>query len=345
MKSSFFVLTALLVAGCSTTEAQPTKALAPGEVVATVGSRSITLAEVDERALQQPAANFGSIKLGQALYEARRMAIDEIVANALLDQEAKARGMDRATLTEKEIGSKVAPVGDSDVAAWYQANQSRVQGAPLDQVRAPIRAYLIQERMADARDEYIGALRAKTAVRVLLDPPRLKVDAAKGATRGDAKAPVEMIEFSDFQCPFCQRAHATVEQVLNTYGDRIKFVYRHYPLPNHPNATPAAEASECANEQGKFWPYHDRLFANPSKLSSTNLKQYASDLGLDMDRFNGCVDSRKYKSQVEADYRDGDDAGVNGTPAFFINGRMLSGAQPFDAFKKIIDEELARAGR
>ena len=113
----------------------------------------------------------------------------------------------------------------------------------------------------------------------------------------------------------------------------------------HPNATPAAEASECANEQGKFWPYHDRLFANPSKLSSTNLKQYASDLGLDMDRFIACVDSRKYKSQVEADYRDGDDAGVNGTPAFFINGRMLSGAQPFDAFKKIIDEELARAGR
>jgi len=113
-------------------------------------------------------------------------------------------------------------------------------------------------------------------------------------------------------------------------------------LPSHPGARPAAEASECAAEQGKFWQYHDRLFDDPSRLSGTELKQQAAAVGVDMTRFNTCVDSRKYKAQVDADLKDGDEAGVNGTPAFFINGRMLSGAQPFEAFKRIIDEELER---
>jgi protein-disulfide isomerase len=333
--------TLLLAAACSATSAQPPKAVSPSDVVATVGSTSITLAEVDEKALQQPVASFGSVKLVQALYEARRAAIDEIVGTKLMDQEAKARGIDHATLVEKEIADKVAPVTDADVAAWYQVNQARLQGAPLDQVRAPIRAYLIQQRMQDARERYVDALKAKTTVRVMLDPPRLAVSAGKSPSKGAANAPIEMIEFSDFQCPYCLRAQATVDEVLKTYGDRIHFIYRHYPLPSHPAAKPAAEASECAAEQGKFWPYHDRLFEQQSKLSEADLKQHASDLGIDMPRFNACVASHKFKSQVEADQKDGDEAGVNGTPAFFINGRMLSGAQPFDAFKKIIDEELA----
>jgi protein-disulfide isomerase len=339
---SLFLCSALLGAACSSTSAQPSKrqpAQQPTAVVATVGSASITLAEVDEKALQQPTANFSG-KLAQALYDARRVTLDEMVASMLMDQEAKARGVDRATLVEKEIADKVGPVADADVAAWYQANQGRVQGATLDQVRAPIRALLIQERMDDARQRYVDVLKSKTPVRLTLEPPRLTV-AANGPSRGAVAAPIQMIEFSDFQCPFCLRAHATVEQVLKTYGDRIHFVYRHYPLPTHPAARPAAEASACAAEQGKFWPYHDRLFEQPSRLSATDLKQHAVDLGLDASRFNACVDSQKYKAQVEADMKDGDEAGVNGTPAFFINGRMLSGAQPFDAFKRIIDEELA----
>jgi protein-disulfide isomerase len=131
-------------------------------------------------------------------------------------------------------------------------------------------------------------------------------------------------------------------QVLKTYGDQVRLIYRHYPLQNHPAARPAAEASACAAEQGKFWEYHDRLFANPSKLSDADLKQHASDLGLDAPKFNACVDSRKFKADVEADHAAGDEAGVSGTPAFFVNGRPISGAQPFDAFKRIIDEELAR---
>jgi protein-disulfide isomerase len=331
---------ALFAVACSATSAQPAKSAAPADVVATVGSTAITMAQVDEKALQQSAASFGQMRLSQALYEARRMALDVMVGDTLIDGEAKARGVERSALIEKEIAAKVAPVGDAEVASWYQANQGRVQGAPLDQVRAPIRAYLIQERMADARERFVESLKAKTKVTLALPPPRQTV-ASTGAARGQANAPIEMIEFSDFQCPFCQRAHETVDKVLSTYGDRIHFVYRHYPVQGHPNAQQAAEASECANEQGQFWPYHDRLFANPRKLGDADLKEHAAALNLDTAKFNACVDGHKYQERVLGDMRDGEAVGVNGTPAFFINGRMLSGAQPFDAFKKIIDEELA----
>jgi protein-disulfide isomerase len=335
----------IVLAACSRTSAQPARQLAPTDVVATVGATRITLADVDEKALQQPVSNFGSVKLSQALYDARRAAIDEIVASALMDAEAKARGIERATLVEKEIGDKVPAVTDADVVAWYQANQSRVQGAPIDQVRAPIRAYLVQARMEDVRQQYIDVLKGKTPVRIMLDPPRAVVSEANSPARGPSGAPIELIEFSDFQCPFCQRANPTVQQVLSTYGDRIRFVYRNYPLPSHPNARPAAEAAACAADQNKFWPYHDRLFANPSKLSTGDLKQHAADLGLDAGQFNTCVDTHKFKARVDADIEAGEQAGVNGTPAFFINGRMLSGAQPFDVFKRLIDDELEQKKR
>ena len=333
------VAAAVVLAACSGS-AQTPRQMAPTEVIATVGSKSVTVAEVDDKAMQAPASSFGSMKLSQALYEARRSALDDIVANILIDQEAKARGIDRTALIEQEITAKVPTVSDTDVAAWYQANQARVQGATLDQVRQPIKSYLTQQRMQVVREDYLNTLRTKTPVHVSLEPPRQTIATANSPSRGPASAPVEIVEFSDFQCPFCLRAHPTVDQVLKTYGDRVHFVYRHYPLPGHPNARPAAEAAACADEQGKFWPYHDKLFASQSKLSDADLKQDAADLGMDASKFNACVDSHKYAAKVEADVKAGQDAGVDGTPAFFINGRLISGAQPYEAFKKTIDEEL-----
>ncbi len=329
----------LLLGACSTSAQQPRK-MSPGDVVATVGSVSITLEQIDEKALQEPAASFGSLKLSQAIYEARRAAADEMVGNLLLDQEAKRRTIERTALFEQEITSHVTAVTDADIAAWYQANPQRVQGATIDQVRTPIKSMLTQERIENARDGYLNTLKAKTPVRVMLEPPRSAVRAGNSPAKGAAAAPIELIEFADFQCPFCLAASPTVKRVLDTYGDRIRFVYRNFPLQNHPDARPAAEAAQCANEQGQFWAYHDRLFTDPGKLSVAELKKTAADLGLDSTRFNTCVDEHRYKSVVDADAQAGTEAGVSGTPAFFINGRMLSGAQPFDAFKRIIDEEL-----
>jgi protein-disulfide isomerase len=329
----------IFLTACSTA-AQSPRLQAPSDVVATVGSTSITLSDVDERALRRAAGDFGGGTLAQALFEARRAALDEIIGNELISREAKARGVDRGTLTKNEIDAKVSAPTEVEVAAWYQANPSRVQGAPLAQVAGPIKALLLQEHTQAARQQYLDGLRARTAVSITLEPPRLRVADGGRPSRGPARAPVEIIEFSDFQCPFCLKAHPTVAQVLSTYGDRVRFVYRHYPLPNHPSAWPAAEAAACAGEQGKFWEYHDRLFDNQSKLGAADLKQHAAALALDTAKFDACVDTHKYKSDVDADVTAGEEAGVSGTPAFFINGRQLSGAQPFDAFKHVIDEEL-----
>src|SRR4051794_14145769 len=193
------VLIGVLTA-CSQPSAQQARRMAPTETVATVDGAAITLAEVDDKALEQKASNFGGAKLSQALFEARRAALDDIIANKLMDAAAKKQGVERSALIEKEITAKVPTVTDAEVTAWYQANQGRLQGAPLEQVRQPIKSYLTQERMQGIRAEYIDALKAKTAIRVMLDPPRQKVEmVSTSPSRGPAGAPVEVVEFSDFQ--------------------------------------------------------------------------------------------------------------------------------------------------
>jgi len=328
------------LAGCHTSAQQP-KPVAASDVVARIGTSTLTMSEVDARALQESASSFGGAKLVQAIYMARRAAIEEMVADRLLDDEAKSRGIDRATLVEREIAAKAPNPTEADITAWYTSNPQRVNGASLDQVRTPIRSLLIQERMDNARTAFVDTLKAKTPITITLEPPRVEVTDGGRPVRGSSNASVEVVEFSDFQCPFCQRANPVVEQVLKTYGNKIKFVYRHYPLPNHPNARPAAEAAACAEVQGKFWEYHDQLFANGSKLTDADLKAHAATVGLDTAKFNTCFDNKQQKPGVDADIAAADKVGVTGTPAFFINGRAIEGAQPFEAFKRVIDEELA----
>jgi protein-disulfide isomerase len=156
---------------------------------------------------------------------------------------------------------------------------------------------------------------------------------------GPADAPVTIIEFGDFQCPYCgQFATQTLPQIKQAYESNIRFVFRDFPL--HENSEKAAEAADCANEQGKFWEYHDKLFSNQSALDVASLKSYASQLDLDSGAFNQCLDSNKYAQEVQKDEQDGGSYGVGGTPAFFINGELVSGALPFADFKAVIDAVL-----
>src|SRR5438093_684274 len=180
---------------------------------------------------------------------------------------------------------------------------------------------------------------------VALRPPVIEVATAGRPERGGgAKAPVTIIEFSDYQCPFCGRAESTVDEVMKHYGNKVRLVYRDFPLPMHAQARPASEAASCANAQGKFWEYHATLFANQTALGEDQLKEYAKNVGLDAAKFDQCLKDKPFKAAIDKDVADGEKVGVNGTPAFFINGRMLSGALPFDKFKEVIDEELTAKG-
>jgi len=170
------------------------------------------------------------------------------------------------------------------------------------------------------------------------------VEGPTGAIVTGGADKITIVEFSDFECPFCGRAAPTVKQVLATYGDKVELVYKHFPLNFHPNAQKAAEASECAKDQGKFQEYHDILFQNQRALGIDNLKQYADNLGLNTNTFNNCLDSDEKADLVKADFQEGSSKGVTGTPTFFINGEQLVGAQPFEAFKEIIDRQLDGSG-
>jgi protein-disulfide isomerase len=174
-------------------------------------------------------------------------------------------------------------------------------------------------------------------------PPKVEV-AAEGPARGEDKAPVTIVEFSDFQCPFCGRAEETVKLVLDKYKGKVRLVYRDYPLPFHNMAQKASEAAHCAGDQGKYWQMHEKLFANQTALAVPQLKDHAKGLGLDASKFDKCLDSGEKTKIVDASKKAGDEAGVNGTPAFFINGRLISGARPFENFKEIIDYELSNGG-
>jgi protein-disulfide isomerase len=168
----------------------------------------------------------------------------------------------------------------------------------------------------------------------------VKIDLGKAPIKGSSTAKVTLVVFSDFQCPFCSRAVPTIKQVEDTYKDQIRIAFKQLPLPFHDKAPLAAEASLAANEQGKFWPYHDKLFANQQALDRPSLEKYAEDLGLDVAKFKASLDSGKFKQQVADDSKQGNAIGATGTPTFFVNGRILVGAQPFDKFKEMIDQEL-----
>lgn len=339
---SVFVLAA--ACGGATSSAPPASTTAPGgQVVGRVEDRVFTLEELDKRALGLDAGMFSGSSLRQATYEARRRMLDEMVAEELFAREAKSRGLSPDALVQQEIVSKIAPVADAEVAAWYQANQNRVQGAPIEQVGEQIRQFLQQQQMSRASAALIDRLKTTMKVEVTLEVPRITVAIPDGTPAvGPATATVQLVAFSDFQCPYCAQAAPVMKQIAARYGDKVRIVFRDFPLPIHAQAPRAAEAARCAHAQGKFWQYFDRLFANQRALSDGDLKRYAQDLGMDAAGFGTCLDAGTFAGAVQADLREGQTYGVNSTPTFFINGRLLTGAQPIEAFSRIIDEELKR---
>jgi protein-disulfide isomerase len=312
---------------------------APAGALATVDGEPLT----DDDLAKAGGANYMKFKSQE--YAAKREFMEGAIGQKLLENEAKRRGISVEELRKQEVEAKVEPVTDVQAKEFYDANPGRFgqlsEPEALDQIHKGLGQQRLQRKLA----EYVGTLRAKATVKVLLDPYRIDVVAGDDPAKGPATAPVTVVEFSDFQCPYCARVGPTLKRVEETYGERVRIVFKDFPLLQiHNNAAKAAEAGSCAADQGKFWQLHDKMFENQAKLSVADLKQFAKDAGLDASAFDQCLDSGKKSAEWTEDVKDGERYGVTGTPAFFVNGRLLGGAASFEKLAEVIDDELARKG-
>ena len=333
------IMTAALPAGArAQAEAPPAKPAAKADTAATVAGTPIALDDVDE--LIRPQL----MELRARESQLRNQALDVLIGRSLIEKEAKARHVTPEALDAVEVAAKVQ-VTDAEVKTLYASNKARFASTPEADALEQIRGSLLQQRQTERRNVFARELRGRYDVRVLLEPFRVPVDLAQAPVRGNPNASVTLVEFSDFQCPYCQRVRPTMTRLRELYADRVRFAFRHYPLDFHPLAQKAGEAAACAGEQGKFWEMHDRLWQNPGKLQLEDLKAHAQSLGLAAADFASCLDSGRFASLVENDLKAGQEYGISGTPAFFVNGRPIVGAQPLEAFQQLIDDELARASR
>jgi protein-disulfide isomerase len=308
-----------------------------GEVVATVAGTDITRSELEATVRAQ------LIELDNQRYQLLRGGLDQLIGQQLLQKEAEARGVSLGELMNAEVTSKLSEPTEEEINQVYEANKAQLGDATLEDLKPRIVEFLSQQQSAQLHGQLIASLRDKYETVVNLPIPRVQVsDGGRESRGGGEDAPVTIIAFSDYECPYCRMAEGTVEQVREKYGNKLRYVHRDYPLPFHAHAHVAAQAARCAGEQGKFWEYHEALWKAES-LERENLEALATELGLDETEFENCLSSGKEAPGIDADLEAGAQAGVNGTPAFFVNGIMLSGAQPLEAFTAVIDEELARA--
>ena len=314
------------------------------EVVAEVQGVAITQKDLQSGAAEE----LEKWKMESLQFEARQERVrheilqrklDELVATELVALEAAEQGLPDEELLKKETSNLEDPT-EEEVNTFYQDNQQRLQGSRT-QLLPMIRQYLADQKKEQIYQDFVDQLKTKYGVITHLQPLRVDVATEGHPSHGPANAPVTIVEFSDFECPYCQSMLGTIKNVQETYGEKVRLVYRQFPLNSiHPNAQRAAEASLCANDQGRFWEMHDLMFEDQRGLSVEALTKKAESLELDGPTFEKCLTSNKYAEQVKQDVMDGTVVGVTGTPAVFINGRPLVGNVPYDQLTEIIDDEL-----
>jgi protein-disulfide isomerase len=318
--------------------------LEPGQQVATIDGQPVTYGDVEKQSngkLKQ-----AEVKALTDLYDARRGAIDEMLTKRLLEEEAKSKGKTLDQWYQTDFAQSLPAPSEPEVRQLYEQHKNEVGGQAYEQVHDRLVQYVKQQKSREQLTAFVDQLKQKHGVQItLLAPnlPRIEVE-AKGPSRGPDNATVTIVEFSDFQCPYCGRVVPTVEKLMKDYDGKVRLVFRHFPLSFHPFAAKAAEAAACAADQGKFWQMHDKMFGNQQKLAVEDLKSFAKDVGLDQGKFDKCLDSGEKAPLVSADEKDGEQAGVSATPAFFINGIFINGAVPYEQFKETVDRELKGKG-
>jgi predicted DsbA family dithiol-disulfide isomerase len=311
-----------------------------GEVVA-IGKDSAAVAEINGRKvtlreLEQKEAG-RLLQARSQYYEAERQALDRLIDDTLLALEAERRKISVDQMLAAEVNSKVQDPAEEQLEGYYESMQT---DEPFAAVRQQILLTMRQLRANKLRSVFLQSLRSKASIRIFLRPPSVEVALGGAPTRGSRQAPVMIVEFADYECPFCQQMHPLLQRLQDELGGRVAFTFKDFPLSMHPHAEKAAEAARCAGEQGKFWDYNDLLFRNPGNLEMTQLREDARALNLDATRFDKCLDTNEQASRVGADVSQGQLLGVSATPSFFINGHFLSGAVGYDALRAIVEQEL-----
>ena len=335
-----FLLVGLLATSAMVACAQQPESTAPAsdEVAARFGDQVITVAEVEE------AAGGQLLQLEQQMFQVKDQQLRAMIFDRLVERAAAEEGISREEYLTREIVEKLPQPTDEQIQQVL--NQYRAQLAPDEaQARQQVVAYLQQQGGAQQELALKNRLFEEAGVTIVLDPPRVNPEVeAWSPTRGPKDAPIVFIEYTDFQCPYCDRVQPTIEALRERYGDKMVHVFKHLPLPMHQQAGLAAEASLCAGDQGKFWELHDWIFANKNNLSRDTLVTQAEALGLDLEAFGTCLDAGTHRGHVQADTAEANSFGIRGTPGFAVNGRVVTGAQPFENFVEIFDDELRRAG-
>ncbi len=319
----------------TTPPAQATTATAPSTeqtVWAKINGESVNDAEVYEQVKSRLK------KLESQIFDIKRGGLNDVIEEKLLKSEADKRHVSVDDLLKKE--AKVEEPSEQEIQTFYSMFKEKFGDQTLDKVKPQLVAQIKSTRAAAVREQFIDKLKKDAKIEILMQRPRIEVSVDDDPSQGKKDAPITLIEFSEYQCPFCKRTRPTIQKIMDTYKDKVQYVFRDFPLSFHKQAPVAALAANCANEQGKYWEYNKELFEQQPNLSDDNLKEYAKKLGLNTKKFDECLGSGKYQSEIDKDIQDGSNAGVTGTPAYFINGIFISGAQPFENFKEIIDEEL-----
>ena len=330
------------VALLSTPKASPPP---PDRVVASWTDGELTEANIEARVGHDLRSR--RIKFLLEEYEIRLQALESLIVDELLRREVRAKGLDDVdALLRREVESKVRDPTPQEVKEYYPIISRQLKGMSPDEAQPYVEAELIRQAQQRRYNTYIKELKDRANVEISLpypDLPRVEIELEPhNPTQGPSDAPVTIVQFAEYQCFYCNKARPTLQMLLQDYPDQIRLVWKDFPLSNHGRALPAAMAARCAGEQGKYWELSERLLANQHALSDADITGHAEDLGLDTEALLVCMDDSRHESAIRSDVTLGRKLGISATPTFFINGVLLSGAQPVERFRAIIDRELER---
>jgi protein-disulfide isomerase len=269
-------------------------------------------------------------------------AVERLVEDKLLRTEAEKQGVPKEELLAREVQRKISEPTADEIDNFYKENQQRID-RPKEEVVTQIIKYMKKQKEDSLTEAFFDKLKSEHQVVRMIEPLRYNVSADGRPSLGPASAPVLLVLFSDFQCPYCKMFSGTIKEITQKYGNNVHLIFRQFPLTSlHPDAQRAAEASLCANTQGHFWEIYDLLFQDQNSLNDEDLRAKAVKLGLDVSAFNACFDSKRYAGEIREDVLAGSAAGLDGTPALFVNGRLLYGNHPYADIAAMIDEELKK---